>query len=143
MNAPNAALRKTAWARSHRRRDALVEGAEVVANAQRYDLIGMLGRQAVRICAISAVSGDPAHGSSEPARVLVERLVDDAKQHGATSSSRRNRRGLPSKVSRIGRPNAERASGKLNDKTAAPRRRAKRSFMGTELPCELIERTQL
>ena len=47
----------------------------MVANAQRYDLIGMLGRQAVRICAISAVSGDPAHGSSEPARVLVERLV--------------------------------------------------------------------
>ena len=47
----------------------------MLANAQRYDLIGMLGRQAVRICAISAVSGDPAHGSSEPARVLVERLV--------------------------------------------------------------------
>ena len=51
----------------------------MLANAQQYDLIGMLGRQAVRICAISAVSGDPAHGSSEPARVLV----DDAKQHGA------------------------------------------------------------
>ena len=51
----------------------------MVANAQRYDLIGRLGRQAVRICAISAVSGDPAHRSSEPARVLV----DDAKQHGA------------------------------------------------------------
>jgi hypothetical protein len=79
------------------------------------------------------------------ARVLVERLVDDAKQHGADmatvfvspESTWVTLEGFADRSAE------RRASGKLNDKTAAPRRRAKRSIMDTELPCELIERTQL
>jgi hypothetical protein len=76
----DGALRKTSWARIHQRHHALVEGTEILASAQRYDLAGTLDDQALRICGIGAVwsDDDPLH-----ARVLVERLVDQATQDGA------------------------------------------------------------
>jgi hypothetical protein len=78
----DAAQRKTAWALGHQRRFALVEGADVLASAQRYDLTGTLDRQQVRICAIGAVSTELARHSGGDARVLVDRLVDGARQDG-------------------------------------------------------------
>ena len=78
----DAAQRKTTWALRHQRRFALVEGADVLASAQRYDLTGTLDQQHVRICAIGGVCTDPARHSGSDARVLVDRLVDGAKQDG-------------------------------------------------------------
>ena len=79
----DAALRKTAWGLGHRRRYALVEGADVLASAHQYDLSGMLGRQVLRICGIGDVCSRPGHEGVNHARVLIERLVDDARQHEA------------------------------------------------------------
>jgi hypothetical protein len=81
--AAEAALRKTAWAPGHRRRYALVEGAAVLASAQQYDLSGRIDHQTLHICGIGEVCSDPAYGSADDARVLVERLVDDATRNGA------------------------------------------------------------
>src|SRR3954463_6158410 len=78
----DAALGKTPWARGHQRRYALIRGVDVLASAQQYDLSGTLGEQALRICGIGALWSDPAHGDVLPARVLVERLVDDARRDG-------------------------------------------------------------
>jgi hypothetical protein len=78
----DAALSKTAWGCGHRRRYALVEGADVLASAHQYDLSGMLGRQALRICGIGDVCSGPHEGVNH-ARLLIERLVDDARQHDA------------------------------------------------------------
>jgi hypothetical protein len=79
----DAALGKTVWARGHQRRYALIQGNDILASAQRYDLSGMLGEQALRICGIGAVWSHPAHGDVLHARVLVERLIDDARRDGA------------------------------------------------------------
>ncbi|HEY2433275.1 MAG TPA: hypothetical protein VGI12_11440 [Vicinamibacterales bacterium] len=79
----DAALGKTPWARGHQRRYALIRGADILASAQRCDLCGTLGEQALRICGIGALWSDPAHGDAVHARVLVERLVDDARRDGA------------------------------------------------------------
>jgi hypothetical protein len=79
----DAALRKTAWGRVHRRRYALVEGADVLASALQYDLSGMLGRQALQICGIGDVCSGPADDGVNHARALIERLVDDATHDGA------------------------------------------------------------
>jgi hypothetical protein len=78
----DAAQRKTAWALGHQRRFALVEGADVLASALRYDLTGTLDQQHVRICAIGGVSTELARHSGSDARVLVDRLVDGARQDG-------------------------------------------------------------
>lgn len=79
----DAALGKTAWAPDHRRRYALVEGNDVLASAQRHELSGTLDGQALRICRIGAMWSGPGYGNAEHARVLVERLVDDAAGDGA------------------------------------------------------------
>jgi hypothetical protein len=79
----DAVLRKTAWAPRHRRRYALVQGTEALASAHQYDLSGMLGRQALRICGIGDVCSHPAHGNVDHVRVLIERLVDRARSDGA------------------------------------------------------------
>jgi hypothetical protein len=79
----DAALRTTAWGFGHRRHYALVEGADVLASAHQYDLSGMLGRQALRICGIGDVCSGPAHEGVNHARVLIDRLVDDARHNGA------------------------------------------------------------
>ena len=79
----DAAQRKTAWALCHQRRFALVEGADLLASAQRYDLTGTIDRQRVSICGIGAVCPDPAPHDGCHARVLVDRLIDDARRDGA------------------------------------------------------------
>lgn len=79
----DAAQRKTAWALCHQRRFALVEGADLLASAQRYDLTGTIDRQRVSICGIGAVCTDPARHDGCYARVLVDRLIEDARRDGA------------------------------------------------------------
>jgi hypothetical protein len=83
FTAADAALRKTAWAADHQRRYALVDGDEVLASAQRYELSGTFARQALRICGIGGVCSNPIHGHADHARALVEHLVDDARRNAA------------------------------------------------------------
>lgn len=78
-----AAHTKTAWALRHQRRYALVESAEVLASAQRYDLAGILDRQPVRVCGIGGLLTDPAYSDSSHTRVLVEQLLNEAGRDGA------------------------------------------------------------
>jgi hypothetical protein len=74
----DAAQVKTAWALRHQRRFALVDGTDLLASAQRFTLNGVLDRRAVRICGIgTVVTADGDH-----ARVLLERLLDDAARDG-------------------------------------------------------------
>ena len=60
-----------------------MEGADLLASAQRYDFSGTIDRQRVSICGIGAVCTDPARHDGCHARVLVERLIDDARRDGA------------------------------------------------------------
>ena len=62
---------------------ALMDGSDVLASAQRYDLMGMLDQCPVRICGVGTVFGDPALRDRSHARVLVEQLVDEAGRNGA------------------------------------------------------------
>ena len=49
-----------------------MEGADLLASAQRYDLTGTIDRQRVSICGIGAVCTDPARHDGCHARVLVD-----------------------------------------------------------------------
>jgi GNAT superfamily N-acetyltransferase len=66
----DAAQMKTAWGRGHRRRFALIDGADVLASA-------------VRVCGIGSIFSEPAHRSSGHAEELVDRLLDQAARDGA------------------------------------------------------------
>lgn len=78
-----AAQVRTDYAIGHRRRFALVAGANLLASALQYDLAGVLDEQPARICGIGAVFADPAHGDGRHAQVLIERMVDAAARDGA------------------------------------------------------------
>jgi len=78
-----AARMKTAWGRRHQRRFALVEGADLLASAERYDLAGTFEGRAVRICGIGSVFTEPSRRGLGHARVLVETLLDRAAGKGA------------------------------------------------------------
>ena len=77
----DAAQLKTAWGRDHQQRFALIDGNELLASAQRYQLDGVLDQRPVRICGIGAVFTDPLHRGHGHARALVERLLDDAERN--------------------------------------------------------------
>lgn len=79
----DAVQRKTAWSLRHQRRFALMEGADVLASAQRYDLAATLDRRHVSVCGIGAVCIYAARRDINHARVLVDRLIDDASRNGA------------------------------------------------------------
>ena len=78
-----AAQMKTAWGRRFQRPWALVEGDEVLASAEQYDLEGKLDGQPVRICGIGSVFTDPARRGLGHARALLETLLDQAARTGA------------------------------------------------------------
>jgi GNAT superfamily N-acetyltransferase len=80
----DAAQTKTAWGRHHRRRFALVDGADVLASATQYDLAAVFEQQPVRVCGIGAILTPPAHRTRGAAMELVERLLDEAARNGAT-----------------------------------------------------------
>jgi hypothetical protein len=79
----DTALTKIPWSIAHQRRFALMDRSNVLASAQQYDLAGVLDERAVSICGIGSVFTDPAHGDRDHARLLVDRLLFDAKRNGA------------------------------------------------------------
>ena len=78
----DAARAKTAWALRHQRRFALVEGDDVLASAERCDLIGRLDRQPVSVCGLAAVLSGADDGRNY-GDTLVERLLEEATRDGA------------------------------------------------------------
>ena len=81
----DAAQMKTAWGRDHRRRFALVDGADVLASTTCYDLQGVLDQRPVRVCGIGAIvaqSAPGAGGAGGAARELVDQLLDKASRDG-------------------------------------------------------------
>jgi GNAT superfamily N-acetyltransferase len=79
----DAARMKTTWGRRSQRRFALVEGADVLASAVRYDLAGRFEGRVVRVCGIGSVVTDPSHRGLGHARVLLETLLDQAARKGS------------------------------------------------------------
>jgi len=79
----DAAQMKTAWARVHQQRLALLEGAELLASATRYRMAGVLDQRSICICGIGAVCTDPLHRGHGHEEALVEQLLDEAAQEGA------------------------------------------------------------
>ena len=79
----DAAQMKTAWGRRHQRRCALVEGADVLASAMQYNLRAVLDQRPVRVCGIGAVFTEATHHGGGHARVLIERLLEEAARDGA------------------------------------------------------------
>jgi GNAT superfamily N-acetyltransferase len=79
----HAARMKTSWGSRHQQRFALVEGNDVLASAERYDLAGVFDGRPVRVCGIGSVFTEPSlRGHGHPRR-LVEELVHDAERNGA------------------------------------------------------------
>jgi GNAT superfamily N-acetyltransferase len=74
----HAARMKTPWGSRHQQRFALVEGDEILAGAERYDLSGVFDGRAVRVCAIGSVFTEPSQRGRGYARRLVEALLDEA-----------------------------------------------------------------
>jgi hypothetical protein len=74
----DAAHARTAWALRHQRRVALVDGADVLASAQRFALHGIFDQRRVSICGIGGVVTSPAHHDGTPGRLLIEQLLAEA-----------------------------------------------------------------
>jgi hypothetical protein len=74
-----AAQAKSMWGRHCQRLSALVEGHDILASAERYDLTGVLDRRSIRICGIRRVL------TSRPgdARMLVDAILANAVEQGA------------------------------------------------------------
>jgi hypothetical protein len=74
---------KTAWGRRHRRRFALVEGADLLASATQYSLAAILDRRPMRVCGIGEIFPQATLPTAGPARELVDRLLEQAARDGA------------------------------------------------------------
>ena len=74
---------KTSWGSRHQQRFALVEGDDILASAERYDLSGVLDGRPVRVCGIGSVVTEPSQRGHGHPRRLVEELVHDAEREGA------------------------------------------------------------
>jgi len=79
----DTAQMKTAWGRRHQRRFALVDGADVLASATKYDLAAVLDQRSVRVCGIGEIATQPAHRTGDHARELLNQLLDEAARDGA------------------------------------------------------------
>jgi hypothetical protein len=74
---------KTSWGSRHQQRFALVEGPDILASAERYDLSGVFDGRPVRVCGIGSVFTEPSQRGQGHARRLVEALLDDAEREEA------------------------------------------------------------
>jgi GNAT superfamily N-acetyltransferase len=79
----HAARMKTSWGSRHQQRFALVEGGDILASAERYDLSGVFDGRPVRVCGIGSVFTEPSQRGHGHPRRLVEELVHDAEREGA------------------------------------------------------------
>ena len=78
-----AARAETAWGRRCQRRFALVDGLNLLAGAELYDLAGQFEGRAVRICGIGSVFTDPSHRGLGHERALLQTLLHHATDEGA------------------------------------------------------------
>jgi hypothetical protein len=74
---------KTSWGASHQRLFALVDGDNILAAAERYDVSGVLDAAAVRICAVGSLWMGPSQPDGTHARTLIDALLADAERDGA------------------------------------------------------------
>jgi hypothetical protein len=79
------ALLKTPWGRLHQQPFALIEGAEILAGAVRYEIAAALDGRPIRVCGIGGLFTTSAAGEPDDKRAetLVERLVETAADSGA------------------------------------------------------------
>ena len=78
-----AARMKTSWGARYQRTFALVEGADILASAERYDLAGVVDGRSLRVCAISSLWAEPSRLGATHARTLVDMLLADAVRKSA------------------------------------------------------------
>ena len=78
-----AAQAKSMWGRHCQRLSALVEGDDLVASAERYELTGVLDGRLLRICGIRRVWTPPSRRGLGDARMIVEAVFADAREQGA------------------------------------------------------------
>jgi GNAT superfamily N-acetyltransferase len=74
---------KIAWASTHQRRYALVDGANLLASAVQYELAAVIDNQPIRVCGIGSVFTDTEHRDRGHAQSLIEHLIDQAERDGA------------------------------------------------------------
>jgi hypothetical protein len=78
----HAALMKTPWASRCQRSFALVDGATVLASAERYDLAGVCDGRPMRICGIGSVCTSRSKRGHGFSRLLIQTLLDDSARDG-------------------------------------------------------------
>lgn len=74
-----AAQVATPWGRSHLKRWALIEAGEVLASAKLYQFDALLDGRRVRVAGLGAVFTQPVHRGRGIARVLIDRLLEQAR----------------------------------------------------------------
>ena len=79
----HTAQTKTSWGGRCQTLYALVNGEDVFASAEQYDLTGVLDGRPVRVCGIGRVLSRPSQSGRDHAHVLVERLFDEGARQGA------------------------------------------------------------
>jgi hypothetical protein len=79
----HAARTKTSWGSRYQRTFALVDGNDILASADRYDLAAVFDGRALRVCGVGSVWGEPSRRGVGRARMLVDALLGDAAREGA------------------------------------------------------------
>jgi hypothetical protein len=74
---------KTPWGSRCQRSFALVDGATVLASAERYEMAGTIDGRPIRICVIGSVVTSRSNRGRGFSRQLILTLVDDAARAGA------------------------------------------------------------
>jgi len=78
-----AAQAKSMWGRHCQRLSALVEGHDILASAEQYDLTGVLDGRSIRICGIRRVWTSPSRSGLGDAKMLVDAIFGNAVEQGA------------------------------------------------------------
>lgn len=78
----HAARMKTSWGARHQRTFALMDGENILASAERYDLAGVLDQRTVRVCALGSLWAEPSPDLAH-ATMLIDMLLASAARDGA------------------------------------------------------------
>jgi hypothetical protein len=79
----HAARTKTSWGSRYQRTFALVDGNDILASADRYDLAAVFDGRALRVCGVGSLWSEPSRRDVGRTRMLVDALLDDAAREGA------------------------------------------------------------